>query len=141
MKNDDEAHRRPPQDLSVGEMARRSGVTVSALHFYETKGLIRSARTSGNQRRYSRDMLRRVSVIKAAQRLGFTLDEVTELLEAGRHRHGAGLQARTEAKLAEVEQRIADLEVIRDSLLAAQAAGCDDLMTCAEVEGCPVPFV
>jgi len=61
-------------------------------------------------------------VIKAAQHLGFTLEEVAELLEAGRHRHGRGLQAKTEAKLVEVERRIADLHVIRDSLIAARDA-------------------
>ena len=53
--------------LTVGELAKRSGVAVSTLHFYEAKGLIRSGRSAGNQRRYARDVLRRVSVIKAAQ--------------------------------------------------------------------------
>ncbi|MDP3892250.1 MerR family DNA-binding protein, partial [Nocardioides sp.] len=81
--------------------------------------------------------------IKAAQRLGFTLEEVAELLDAGRHHHGtrAGLRARTETKLAEVEQRIADLTVIRSTLIAARDAGCDDLVQCAETDGCPLPFV
>jgi MerR family transcriptional regulator, mercuric resistance operon regulatory protein len=83
-------------------------------------------------------------VIKAAQRLGFTLDDVAELLEAGRHRHGRrvkdGLQARATAKLAEVEAKLADLTVIRDTLRAAVEAGCDDLMICAEAEHCPLPF-
>ena len=82
-------------------------------------------------------------MIKAAQNLGFTLDEVAELLEAGRHHHGAraGLQSRTEAKLAEVDQKISDLEVIRASLIAARDAGCDDLVQCAESDCCPIPFV
>jgi DNA-binding transcriptional MerR regulator len=82
-------------------------------------------------------------VIKAAQNLGFTLDEVAELLEAGRHHHGtgSGLHARTEAKLAEVEQKISDLKVIRNSLIAARDAGCDDLVQCAASECCPIPFV
>jgi DNA-binding transcriptional MerR regulator len=81
-------------------------------------------------------------VIKAAQRLGFSLDEVAELLEAGRHHHGTGaeLQERTEAKLAEVDQKIADLEVIRESLVAARDAGCEDLLACAESDRCPIPF-
>jgi MerR family transcriptional regulator, redox-sensitive transcriptional activator SoxR len=56
--------------LTVGELAKRSGVAVSALHFYEAKGLIRSFRSPGNQRRYPRHVLRRVSVIKVAQRVG-----------------------------------------------------------------------
>ncbi|HWU15269.1 MAG TPA: MerR family DNA-binding transcriptional regulator, partial [Caulobacter sp.] len=59
--------------LSVGEVARRSGVAVSTLHFYEAKGLIRSLRTEGNQRRYPRGILRRVAVIKVAQRTGIPL--------------------------------------------------------------------
>ncbi len=61
---------RSVHDLSVGQVAARSGVAVSALHFYEAKGLIKSHRTNGNQRRYSRDVLRRVAVIKVAQRTG-----------------------------------------------------------------------
>jgi DNA-binding transcriptional MerR regulator len=82
-------------------------------------------------------------VIKAAQNLGFTLDAIIELLEAGRHHHGAGsgLPSRTEAKLAEVDQKVADLHVIRASLIAARDAGRDDLVQCAESECCPIPFV
>ena len=85
-------------------------------------------------------------VIKAAQRLGFTLEEVAELLEVGRHRHRgarsgeAGLQARAQAKLAEVEERITDLGAIRDDLRAALDAGCTDLIACAGTDCCPIPF-
>ena len=85
-------------------------------------------------------------VIKAAQRLGFTLDEVADLLEVGRHRHRrggraeAGLQERAQAKLAEVEERIADLLTIRDNLRRAVDAGCADLVACAGTECCPIPF-
>jgi MerR family mercuric resistance operon transcriptional regulator len=83
-------------------------------------------------------------VIKAAQRLGFTLEEISDLLEAGRHRHGsqpdAGLQARARDKLADVEAKIADLTVIAGSLRAALDAGCDDLIDCAHSPGCPLPF-
>lgn len=82
-------------------------------------------------------------VIKTAQSLGSTtLDELAELLEAGRHQHsGGGLQSRTETKLAEVDQKVAELQVIRASLIAARDAGCDDLVQCAESDCCPVPFV
>jgi hypothetical protein len=66
--------------LSVGELARRSGVAVSALHFYEARGLIRSTRTVGNQRCYARDALRRVGVIKAAQRVGIPLESIRDAL-------------------------------------------------------------
>ena len=66
--------------LTIGEVARRSGVAVSTLHYYEARGLIRSARSSGNQRRYPREVLRRVSVIKVAQRLGLPLAEIRDAL-------------------------------------------------------------
>lgn len=84
-----------------------------------------------------------LGVIKAAQRLGFTLEEVAELLEAGRHRHGcpvAGLQERAAAKLAEVDAKIADLATIRTALVAAVEAGCDDLTVCAFSACSPIPF-
>ena len=59
--------------LSVGSVAKRSGVKVSALHFYESKGLIYSVRNQGNQRRYHREVLRRVAIIKTAQKMGISL--------------------------------------------------------------------
>ena len=68
--------------LTVGEVARRSGVAVSALHFYEAKGLIRSVRNAGGQRRYGRDVLRRVAVIKVAQRIGIPLASISAALAA-----------------------------------------------------------
>ena len=68
-------------DLTVGEVAKRTGVAVSALHFYESKGLIASSRNAGNQRRYKRDVLRRVSIIKVAQRLGIPLATSTRSLQ------------------------------------------------------------
>ena len=64
--------------LSPGEVAKRSGVAVSALHFYESKGLIKSRRNSGNQRRYTRDVLRNVAIIKIAQRIGIPLSTIGE---------------------------------------------------------------
>jgi DNA-binding transcriptional MerR regulator len=83
-------------------------------------------------------------VVKAAQLLGFTLDEVADLLELGKHRHGkrvdAGLQRQAREKLVEVEERISDLVAIRDRLNAALDAGCDDLLECASSDCCPIPF-
>src|ERR1700689_3227150 len=67
-------------ELTVGEVAARSGVAVSTLHFYESKGLIKSWRNSGNQRRYAREVLRRVAVIKVAQRTGIPLGEIRQAL-------------------------------------------------------------
>ncbi len=69
------------QSLTVGDVARRSGVAVSTVHFYEAKGLIESTRNAGNQRRFSRDVLRRVAVIKIAQRTGMPLAEIKASLD------------------------------------------------------------
>ena len=72
----------PVTELTVGQVAMRSGVAVSALHFYEARGLIRSHRTSGNQRRYGRDVLRRVAIIRVAQEVGISLAEIGAALES-----------------------------------------------------------
>jgi DNA-binding transcriptional MerR regulator len=126
-------------------LAAAAGVNVQTLRYYERRGLLTEPdRTLGGHRVYTPDTVTVLRVIKAAQRLGFTLDDVAELLEAGQHRHGRvaeGLQARAAAKLAEVQAKIADLTVIRDTLTAALDAGCEDLMTCARSECCPLPFV
>ena len=130
--------------LRSGQVAKAVGVNVETLRYYERRGIIAEpGRSVGGHRLYPETTVTTLRVIKAAQNLGFTLDEVAELLEAGRHHHGggAGLQSRTEAKLAEVDQKIADLEVIRASLIAARDAGCDDLVQCAESDCCPIPFV
>src|ERR1700744_4215932 len=71
-----------PKQLTVGEVARRSGVAVSTLHFYEAKGLIRSLRSEGNQRRYPRGMLRRIAIIRVAQRTGMPLVAIRAALAA-----------------------------------------------------------
>lgn len=130
--------------LRSGQVARAVGVNVETLRYYERRGIIpEPGRSLGGHRIYPEATVTTLRVIKSAQRLGFSLAEVAELLETGRHRHSAhaGLQARTEAKLAEVDQKIADLAVIRDALTAARDAGCDDLVQCAESDDCPLPFV
>ena len=83
----------------------------------------------------------RQAKLKAAQRLGFTLDQIAELIRVGR-RNGrdVGLQVRAAERLAEVEARIADLQLIRENLRAALDAGCDDLHQCADSDCCPIPF-
>jgi MerR family redox-sensitive transcriptional activator SoxR len=122
--------RRP---LTVGEVARRSGVAVSTLHFYEAKGLIRSARSAGNQRRYPREVLRRVAVIKAAQRLGISLAEIREALSAlPDHRTPTAadwrrLSARWRAKL---DARIRTLMRLRDALDGCIGCGCLSIKDC-----------
>ena len=75
-------HRGTHGPLTIGQVAARSGVAASTLHYYETEGLIRSSRTPGNQRRYARDVLRRLGVIKAAQRVGIPLATIRAALGA-----------------------------------------------------------
>ena len=138
--------------LRSGQVAAAAGVNVETLRYYERRGLLAEPdRSPGGHRLYDAASVTTLRVIKAAQRLGFTLEEVAELLEVGRHRHrahsnrsgrstDAGLQARAAAKLAEVEERITDLLTIRDNLRAALDAGCDDLIACAGTDCCPIPF-
>jgi DNA-binding transcriptional MerR regulator len=130
--------------LRSSDVAAAAGVNRQTLRYYERRGLLAEPdRSPGGHRLYPAEAVTVLKVIKAAQRLGFTLTEVADLLEAGRHRHrraGAGLQARAQAKLAEVEAKIADLAVIADSLRTAVGAGCDDLITCAGEPRCPIPF-
>jgi MerR family redox-sensitive transcriptional activator SoxR len=119
--------------LSVGEVARRAGVAVSALHFYERKGLIQSIRTNGNQRRYERSVLRRVAIIQVAQSVGMTLEEIGNAL--------AGLPADKAPSLQDWERmsaywhdalnaRIGRLERLRDGLSSCIGCGCLSTETC-----------
>ncbi|MFB6839912.1 MerR family transcriptional regulator [Streptomyces sp. NPDC056361] len=130
--------------LRSGQVAEAAGVNVQTLRYYERRGLLAApARTNGGHRLYGEEAVTVLRVIKAAQRLGFTLEDVAELLETGRHRHGrpvAGLQDRAAAKLAEVDAKITDLTAIRTALAAAWEAGCDDLTVCASTTCCPIPF-
>ena len=130
--------------LRSGQVADAAGVNLQTLRYYERRGLLADpVRTLGGHRLYPPETVTVLKVIKTAQRLGFTLEEVAELLETTRHRHGhrdAGLQERARLKLIEVEQRIDDLQVIRATLRQALDAGCDDLMTCANQPCCPLPF-
>ncbi len=130
--------------LRSGEVADAAGVNLQTLRYYERRGLLAEPdRSPGGHRVYPVEAVTVLKVIKAAQRLGFTLDEVADLLETGRHPHrhaDAGLRARAQAKLAEVEAKIADLQVIAGNLRAATDAGCDDLITCAGQSCCPIPF-
>ncbi|MFD3538399.1 MerR family transcriptional regulator [Streptomyces sp. NPDC058662] len=130
--------------LRSGQVADAAGVNIQTLRYYERRGLLAEPdRSNGGHRLHGEDAVTALRVIKAAQRLGFTLDEVAELLEAGRHRHGrpvAGLQVRAAAKLAEVDAKIADLTTIRTALATAVDAGCDDLTVCARSACCPIPF-
>ncbi|MDX6236662.1 MAG: MerR family transcriptional regulator, mercuric resistance operon regulatory protein [Kribbellaceae bacterium] len=131
--------------MRSGQVADAAGVNLQTLRYYERRGLLAEPdRSPGGHRLYSPEAVTVLRVIKAAQRLGFTLEEIFDLLEAGRHRHGqnpdAGLQARARDKLVDVEAKIADLTVIAASLRTALDAGCDDLIDCAHTPTCPLPF-
>ena len=127
----------------AGELAAAAGVNRETLRYYERRGLLpRPDRSPGGHRLYPAEAVTRLRVIKAAQRLGFTLDEVADLLRLGsRHGRTASLQVHARDKLAEIEARMADLGTIRDALEATLAAGCDDLHECASTDCCPLPFV
>ena len=130
--------------LRSGEVAEVTGVNLQTLRYYERRGLLAEPQRSvGGHRLYPPEAVTVVRVIKAAQRLGFTLEEVAELLDVGTHRHGrtrVGLRQRAEAKLAEIDAKIADLTLMRRALTDAVAAGCDDLTACARNRCCPLPF-
>ncbi|MFF8452311.1 redox-sensitive transcriptional activator SoxR [Streptomyces leeuwenhoekii] len=120
-------------ELTVGQLAARSGAAVSALHFYESKGLITSRRTAGNQRRFSRDTLRRVAFIRAAQRVGIPLATIREALaELPEERTPTREDwARlSEAWRSELEERIQQLNRLRDHLTDCIGCGCLSLNTC-----------
>ncbi len=121
------------RELSVGEVARRCGVNVSALHFYEQKGLIRSWRNQGNQRRYKLDVLRRVSVIKAAQKMGISLQGIKgafDSLPDARTPDKDDWAALSLAWQSELNERINYLERLRDSLDACIGCGCLSMKSC-----------
>lgn len=121
------------KDLSVGEVAARSGVAVSTLHFYEAKGLIRSWRNRGNQRRYPREVLRRVAVIKVAQRVGIPLAVIAEALRAlpdGRTPTAEDWRELSAKWRDELDQRIGRLIRLRDELDGCIGCGCLSLKAC-----------
>lgn len=123
----------PKPVLTPGEVARRSGVAVSALHFYESKGLISSVRNAGNQRRYSRDVLRRVAVIKIAQRIGIPLATVSERLmqiPANKRISMQEWHALTQHWREELNKRIETLARLRDDLDGCIGCGCLSMRDC-----------
>ncbi|MFW7524447.1 redox-sensitive transcriptional activator SoxR [Vibrio ostreicida] len=120
-------------EMSVGQVAKRAGIKVSALHFYEQKGLIFSWRNQGNQRRYHRSVIRRIAVIRAAQEVGLTLDDIAQSLsELPQHqapnreqwqRMAAGWQDR-------LEHRMRQLSALKDNLGGCIGCGCLSLDSC-----------
>lgn len=119
--------------LTVGEVAKRSGVSVSTLHYYEQRGLIKSWRTAGNQRRYPRSVLRKIAVIRVAQRTGIPLEVIHDCLsvipdhQAFTH---ADWQKWSEAWRTELDSRIITLTRLRDDLNQCIGCGCLSLQDC-----------
>ncbi|MER7213370.1 redox-sensitive transcriptional activator SoxR [Streptosporangium sp. NPDC000239] len=120
-------------ELTVGELSRRSGVATSTLRFYERKQLIVSRRTAGNQRRYSRDTLRRVAFIRASQQLGTSLAEIgfyLSLLPEGRTPTREDWAKLSECYQKDLNGRIQRLEWLRDRLAGCIGCGCLSLGLC-----------
>lgn len=123
------------KELSVGDVASRSGLPVSTIHFYEARGLIHSERNRGNHRRFGRDILRRVAIIKVAQRAGIPLKEIAQALAA--LPHGRSPTTRDWEKIAsnwkfDLDDRIDRLTRLRDTLSLCIGCGC------LSVDRCPL---
>ncbi|MGC1206336.1 MAG: redox-sensitive transcriptional activator SoxR [Ornithinimicrobium sp.] len=120
-------------DLTPGQLAERSGVAVWALHFYEREGLIASSRTSGNQRRYTRDTLRRVAFIRTSQRVGIPLASISAALAtlpAGRSPTKKDWSRLSRLWRSDLDRRIEQLERLRDELDDCIGCGCLSLRSC-----------
>jgi MerR family redox-sensitive transcriptional activator SoxR len=121
------------RELTVGEVAARSGVAVSTLHYYEAEGLIQSWRSEGNQRRYPRGVLRRVAIIKVAQRTGISLASIREALATlpnGRAPTAEDWKKLSARWRADLEERIQRLTRLRDQLDGCIGCGCLSLKIC-----------
>lgn len=120
--------------ITIGQLAERSGLATSALRYYEAQGLIRSERTTGNQRRYPQAMLRRVAFVRSAQRVGLTLEEIQEALATlpeGRTPNKADWARLSRSWRPRLEAQIERLERLRDKLDGCIGCGCLSLRTCA----------
>jgi MerR family redox-sensitive transcriptional activator SoxR len=124
-----------PHDLlTVGEVSARSGFAPSALRYYEREGLLHAARTSGGQRRYERQVLRRLAFIRAARNIGLTLDEVRRALDelpGSRTPTKADWARLSRAWRSRLDAQIAALEALRDGLDSCIGCGCLSLRRCA----------
>ncbi|HEX2307523.1 MAG TPA: MerR family transcriptional regulator [Jatrophihabitantaceae bacterium] len=131
--------------LRSGQVATAAGVNRQTLRYYERRGLIAApVRSPGGHRLYPSETVAMLRLIKATQRLGFSLDEVAGLLGTGpqnrRRAADAGFHVRAAAKLDEVNARIDGLRAVAATLRAAQDAGCEDLISCANTPQCPLPL-
>jgi MerR family redox-sensitive transcriptional activator SoxR len=120
--------------LTIGEVAERAGVATSALRFYEKEGLIASTRTEGGQRRFHRDVLRRIAFVRAAQRVGLSLDEIRAALSSlpdGRNPTARDWERLSRSWRPLLDRRIAEMEHLRDRLDSCIGCGCLSLKACA----------
>ena len=120
--------------ITIGQAAERCGVATSALRFYESKGLIHSQRGTGNQRRYHRAMIRRISLIKVAQSLGLSLKEISEALETLPNKESPtrkDWERLSRSWKDQLEQRIRGLEMLKEKLDGCIGCGCLSLKRCA----------
>ncbi len=123
----------PSSELTVGQVAERSGVSISALHFYEAEGLIHSRRTAGNQRRYPREALRRVAFIRASQSVGISLRRIRDALDRlpdGRTPSRRDWERLSAAWRDDLDDRILRLQHLRDRLTGCIGCGCLSLGLC-----------
>jgi MerR family transcriptional regulator, redox-sensitive transcriptional activator SoxR len=121
------------RELTVGQLAARSGIAVSTIHFYESKGLIKSWRNNGNHRRYAREVLRRVALIKVAQRTGISLVAIRKALNSlpkGRTPNADDWKKLSAQWRAELQDRINRLTRLRDQLDGCIGCGCLSLGVC-----------
>ena len=123
-----------PDWLSIGDVARRTGVEQSALRFYEAEGLIGAQRTGGGQRRFARDVLRRIAFIRVAQRVGLSLSEIRDALSTlpdGRTPTPRDWHMLSKTWRSRLNEQIAVLERLRDNLTSCIGCGCLSLGACA----------
>lgn len=129
-----EDHPTPAKLLTIGEVSERTGVAVSALRFYDAEGFIASSRTEGGQRRFARDVLRRVAFIRVAQTIGLTLDEIRDTLATlprGRTPTKADWSRLSRAWRPRLDEQMRLLERLRDQLSSCIGCGCLSLQACA----------
>jgi MerR family mercuric resistance operon transcriptional regulator len=128
--------------LRSGQLAKAAGVNAQTLRYYERRGLLpEPQRSLGGHREYDAEAVTVLRVIRGLARLGFTLNEISELIEVGSHRGPRpGLRDAAAGKLAEIEAKIEHLQQVRATLTDVLTAECSDLTECSCTPGCPIPF-
>jgi MerR family transcriptional regulator, redox-sensitive transcriptional activator SoxR len=121
-------------EVTIGELSERSGIATSAIRYYEERGLVWSRRTTGNQRRYERPMLRRLAFIRTAQRVGLSLEEIEQAmatLPSNRTPTKADWTRLSRGWRPRLDAQIAQLERLRDTLDSCIGCGCLSLRRCS----------